>query len=247
MDNVGAPTIFLWRILILRIAGSWNSGWWVWTWIVLFLYFFLKHLFLGWAQLSCEFCQGFTGSCESRSEIQFLFLRCLTGKIEILRRCKRHMFTMSCPGGSDDKECAYNAGYLDLVPGSGRSPGERNGNPLQYSCLGNPMDRGDHTWDHIESNTAEWLTFSLSLCLLWCQILIATSSVHWDGDAVFGFYLLVATLGSYLKPWNCGGGPTSLCLFFETSFWYCLLSIKKKFHKFWIVWWLFIVHIGLPR
>ena len=91
---------------------------------------------------STEFCQGFTGSYESRSEIQFLFRRCLTGKIEILRRCKRHRFTMSCPGGSDDKECAYNAGYLDLVPGSGRSPGERNGNPLQYSCLGNPMDRG---------------------------------------------------------------------------------------------------------
>ena len=84
--------------------------------LVLFLYFFLKHLFLGWAQLPCEFCQGFTGSCESRSEIQFLFLRCLTGRIEISRRCKRHMFTMSFPGGSDNKECAYNAGYLDLIP-----------------------------------------------------------------------------------------------------------------------------------
>ena len=38
-----------------------------------------------------------------------------------------------------------NAGYVrdvDSIPGSGRSPGERNGNPLQYSCLGNPMDRG---------------------------------------------------------------------------------------------------------
>ena len=86
----------------------------------MFLYFFLKHLFLGWAQLFCEFCQGFTGSRESRSEIQFLFLRSLTGKIEILRRCQRHMFTMSCPGSSDDKECAYNAGCLDLVSGLGR-------------------------------------------------------------------------------------------------------------------------------
>ena len=34
------------------------------------------------------------------------------------------------------------AGDMSYVPGSGRSPGERNGNPLQYSCLGNPMDRG---------------------------------------------------------------------------------------------------------
>ena len=46
------------------------------------------------------------------------------------------------PGGSDDKESACNAGDPSLIPGSGRSPGEGNGNPFQYSCLGNPMDRG---------------------------------------------------------------------------------------------------------
>ena len=46
------------------------------------------------------------------------------------------------PGGSDGKVSAYNAGYLGSIPGSGRSPGEGNGNPLQYSCLENPMDRG---------------------------------------------------------------------------------------------------------
>ena len=44
--------------------------------------------------------------------------------------------------GSDGKESAYNAGDLGSIPGSGRSPGERHGNPLQYSCLENPMDRG---------------------------------------------------------------------------------------------------------
>jgi len=49
---------------------------------------------------------------------------------------------MGFPGGSSGKESACNPGDLDLIPGSGRSPGERNGNPLQYSCLGNPMDRG---------------------------------------------------------------------------------------------------------
>ena len=42
------------------------------------------------------------------------------------------------------KESACNAGALGLIPGSGRSPGEGNGNPLHCSCLGNPMDRG--TW-----------------------------------------------------------------------------------------------------
>ena len=46
------------------------------------------------------------------------------------------------PGGSNGKESACNAGDPDSIPGSGRSPGEGNGNPLQYSCLENPMDGG---------------------------------------------------------------------------------------------------------
>ena len=41
-----------------------------------------------------------------------------------------------------NKESSCNAGDMGLIPGSGRSPGEENGNPLQYSCLGNPMDTG---------------------------------------------------------------------------------------------------------
>ena len=44
------------------------------------------------------------------------------------------------PGGSDSKASAYNVGDPGSVPGLGRSPGEGNGNPLQYSCLENPMD-----------------------------------------------------------------------------------------------------------
>ena len=43
---------------------------------------------------------------------------------------------------SDCKASAYNAGDLGSIPGLGRSPGEGNGNPLQYSCLDNPMDGG---------------------------------------------------------------------------------------------------------
>ena len=45
------------------------------------------------------------------------------------------------PSGSDGKESVCNAGDLGSIPGSERSLGKRNGNPLQYSCLGNPMDR----------------------------------------------------------------------------------------------------------
>ena len=46
------------------------------------------------------------------------------------------------PGGSDGKAFAYNVGHPGSMPVSGRSPGEGNDNPLQYSCLENPMDRG---------------------------------------------------------------------------------------------------------
>ena len=49
---------------------------------------------------------------------------------------------MGFPGGSEVKASACDAGDLGLIPGSGRSPGEGNGNPLQYSCLENPMYRG---------------------------------------------------------------------------------------------------------
>ena len=46
------------------------------------------------------------------------------------------------PSGSEVKASASNAGNPRSIPGSGRSPGEGNGNPLQYSCLENPMDGG---------------------------------------------------------------------------------------------------------
>ena len=51
---------------------------------------------------------------------------------------------MDFPGGSDGKASTYNAGDRRSIPGLTRSPGEGNGNPLQYSCLENPMDGG--TW-----------------------------------------------------------------------------------------------------
>ena len=46
------------------------------------------------------------------------------------------------PHSSDGKESVCSAGDLGSIPGSGRSPGEGNGNPLQHSCLENPIDRG---------------------------------------------------------------------------------------------------------
>ena len=57
-------------------------------------------------------------------------------------RSQRAGHDLDFPGASDGKAAAYNAGDPGLIPGSGRSPGEGNVTPLQYSCLENPMDRG---------------------------------------------------------------------------------------------------------
>ena len=84
------------------------------------------------------------------------------------------------PGSSEGKASACNVGDLGSTPGSGRSPGEWNGNPLQYFCLENPMDRGAWTeepgqrslvgyspWGCKESNTTDeqlhFFSFFLSI------------------------------------------------------------------------------------
>ena len=51
-------------------------------------------------------------------------------------------FIRNFPGGSDGKVSVYNVGHPGSIPGLGRYPGKGNGNPLQYYCLENPMDRG---------------------------------------------------------------------------------------------------------
>ena len=63
-------------------------------------------------------------------------------------------------GGSDGRESGCNAGDLGLIPGSGRSPGRGNSNPLQYSCLENGQRSlvGYSPWGHKVSDTTELLT-----------------------------------------------------------------------------------------
>ena len=57
-------------------------------------------------------------------------------------RAEQLLFIMGFPGSSDGREPACNSEDPGSIPGLGRSPGEGQGNPLQYSCLENPMDRG---------------------------------------------------------------------------------------------------------
>ena len=59
------------------------------------------------------------------------------------------------PGGSDGKESAYNMGNIGSISGYRRSPGEANGNPLQCSCLENPMDR-EAWWAIVHGVAKSW-------------------------------------------------------------------------------------------
>ena len=77
------------------------------------------------------------------------------------------------PGGSVVKNPPDNAGDVGLIPGLERSPGEGNGNPLQYSCLGNPMDRGAwratvHGAARVRHDLATKQQYSIE-CLHCCQ------------------------------------------------------------------------------
>ena len=73
-------------------------------------------------------------------------------------------------GGSEVKASAWNAGDPGLIPGWGRSPGEGNGNPLQYPCLESPMEGGNlvgySPWGPKESDTTERLHFHFSLFII---------------------------------------------------------------------------------
>ena len=86
---------------------------------------------------------------------------------------------MDFPGGSVSKASAYNAGDPGSIPGSGRSPGEGNGYPGHYSCLGNPMD-GGVWWASVqgvaELNTTERLHFHF-LAVQWSRLCTSKTRV----------------------------------------------------------------------
>ena len=77
------------------------------------------------------------GKCLQASNIQLIYNKLLKYNL-----CELGDSHICFPGGSEVKASACNEGDLGLIAGSGRSPGEGDGNPLQYSCLKNPMDGG---------------------------------------------------------------------------------------------------------
>ena len=96
-----------------------------------------------------HFAQGFHDSSVGKESEESNCLQCRipqfdfwVGKIRWRRDRLPTPVFLGFPGGSAGKESACNAGDLGLIPGLVRSPGEGNGNPLQYSCLENLMDRG---------------------------------------------------------------------------------------------------------
>ena len=90
---------------------------------------YLSHLFLSIIQVLLQ-------ACLLKRRLQWI-AALIRSKICVLLE-----LSLDFPGGSDGKASAYNAGDPGLIPGLGKSSGEGNGNPLQYSCLENPMDRG---------------------------------------------------------------------------------------------------------
>ena len=86
---------------------------------------------------SISFVCSNTSNCLLDITLQDVWLQVSDHTIMVIRVRKNFS-----PGGPDSKESACNAGDLGLIPGLGRSPGGGHGNPLQYSCLENPMDRG---------------------------------------------------------------------------------------------------------
>ena len=148
------------------------------------------------------------------------------------------------PGGSDGKASAYNEGDSGSIPGLGRSPGQGNGNPLQYSCL-----EKSHRWRSLagysqrgckESDTTEWLHFrmkifhgkalySLSLQALWYSGRELTSTVGWSE-----FMCLLLNLFS-IRSWVIYSNSPGLFFFFllyKENKWVLIYTSKSLFQSF---------------
>ena len=106
------------------------------------------------------------------------------------------VFLWGFPGGSVVKNLSANTGNMGdagVILGSGRSPGEGNGSPLQYSCLENPMDRG--AWcSAVHEVTESWTRLNIHACCLPYLVMLAFCY----GEVVFLYLHLFTCLFTYL-------------------------------------------------
>ena len=131
-----------------------------------------------------------------------LLSECLCECLSWIVRIKNRQYVLGFPGGSYSKEstCRRDPG---LISGLGRSPEERNGNPFQYSCLENPMDRG--VWRSTvhgitESDTIEPLTFSFILHVLIQSVYPASESVLSTSHTYLILRRILRSKNSYIQP-----------------------------------------------
>ena len=94
------------------------------------------------AESLVEVIAPFPGSWSTQGFVCTLWASLVGMKFDCKHDFAPATILLGFPGDSDGKESACSAGHLGLMTGLGRSPGEGNGNPLQWSCLENPMDRG---------------------------------------------------------------------------------------------------------
>ena len=99
-------------------------------------------------------CSTYLGWSKSNKKGRMhVSLQCIVLVLERANSFDKLMTLLGFSGGSGGKESVCSAGDLSSIPGSGRSPGEGNGNSLRCSCLENPMDRGD--WQAIVHRVAK--------------------------------------------------------------------------------------------
>ena len=115
---------------------------------------------------------NWTWVCFTHSKASLLTLGC--GEVQCL---------LGFPGGSEVNVSAWNAGGLGSIPGSGTSPGEGNGNPLQYSCLENPM-KGGAWWATVHGVAKSQtrlsdFTFTFTVFICWVPNKIACAQNTW--------------------------------------------------------------------
>ena len=123
-EGIGYPLQYSWASLVAQMVKNLPAMWETWV------------PSMGWEDLMEK------GKATHSSILAWRMKHCIVHGVAKSQTQLSDLHFWASSGSSNGNESACNAGDLGLIPGSGRYPGEGNGNALQYSCLENPMDRG---------------------------------------------------------------------------------------------------------